>query len=68
MVGVGCFAAKTKKHNRKPFFKNNTGNKKAVLVLPADHDQKQMNKKKQKKKVAKDANYIPRTEKFRKTI
>ena len=31
MVGVGCFAAKTKKYNRKPFFKDNTGNKKTGL-------------------------------------
>ena len=50
MVGVNCFATRTRKHNRKLFFKNNTGSKKAVFVLPADHDQKRMDQEKQKTK------------------
>ena len=66
MVGVGCFAAKTRKYNKKPFFKDNTGNKKTVFVLLVDHDQKWMGQEKQKK-MAEDVNYIPRTEEFRKT-
>ena len=40
MVGAGCFATKTKKYNKKHFFKDKTGNKKTVPELPADHDQK----------------------------
>ena len=36
-------------------------------MLFADHDKKMINQKKTKKVVT-DVNYIPRTEKFRKTI
>ena len=42
------------------FFKNNTGNKKTVFMLLVDHDQRWMGQK----KMAKDANYIPRKEKI----
>ena len=66
MIGIGCFAAKTKKYNRKTSLKDKTGSKKAVFILFTDHDKKWMGKKKQEKKVT-DANYIPRTEEFRKT-
>ena len=66
MVGVGCLATRTKIYNRKLFVKNKTGSKKTVFMLSVDHDKKWMGQK-NKKKMATDVNYIPRTEKFRKT-
>ena len=59
MVGAGCLTTKTRKHSRKLFFKDNTGNKKTIFVLLADHDQGWMG---QGEKMVKDVNYIPRTE------
>ena len=60
MVGVNCFAARTRKHKRNPFFKDKFNSKKAVSLLSADHGKKKRGKK--KKRVATDANYIPRME------
>ena len=42
MIKIGCFTAKTRKHNRKPFFRNKFSSKKAIFVLLADHGQKWM--------------------------
>ena len=50
MLGIGCFATRAREHNRELFFKNNTGNKKSVSVLPADHGKKKMDQKKRKKR------------------
>ena len=43
------FCNQNKEHNRKPFFKNNTGSKKAVFMLFADHDQRWMGQENKKK-------------------
>ena len=67
MVGVDWFATKTEKHNRETFFGNKFNNKKTIFVLFVDHGQKLMGQNNKKKAVT-DVNYIPRTEKFRKTI
>ena len=66
MVGTGCFATKTKKYNRIFFFKNKTGKKKRFLCCLLTMIKNGWVKK--RKKAATDVNYIPRTEKFRKTI
>ena len=50
MIGIGCFTARTRKYNKKPFFKNNTGSKKAVFVLFIDHDQRWMGQENKKKR------------------
>ena len=49
MVGVGCFAARTREHNKELFFKDNTGSKKSIFVLPADHGKRKMGQEKKKK-------------------
>ena len=49
MVKADCFAAKKKKYNRNTFFGNKFNSKKAIFILPTDHDQKLMGKEKQNK-------------------
>ena len=49
ILGINCFATRAKEHNREPLFKNNTGSKKSIFVLPADHGKRKMGQEKKKK-------------------
>ena len=61
MVGVNRFTARARKHKKNLFFKNKFSSKEAVFLLFADHGKRKWGRK-EKKRVATDASYIPRTE------
>ena len=62
MVGAGCFAARARKYKKNPFFKDKFSSKETVFLLSADHGKKKWGREKKRKRVATDANYIPRIE------